>query len=148
DRDTQDASRIRRWKIDLCVDVPLNLFSTLGDPASGVRAKNVNTIDEVPDSSWFTNRVGARPVTPDDVARGPDATTGPASGSWTVTSSKSDGVTPGFTIRDSTGDLWFLKFDPPGYRGMATGSEIVVTKLFWALGYHVPESHIGCLRRQ
>ena len=40
DRDTQDASRIRRWKIDLCVDVPLNLFSTLGDPASGVRAKN------------------------------------------------------------------------------------------------------------
>src|SRR5947208_11801627 len=75
DRDTQDASRIRRWKIDLCVDVPLNLFSTLGDPASGVRAKNVNTIDEVPHSSWFTNRLGSRPATPDAAPNGPEPRT-------------------------------------------------------------------------
>ena len=32
-------------------------------------------------------------------------------------SAKSDGVTPGFTIRDSAGTIWFLKVDPPGYLG-------------------------------
>jgi hypothetical protein len=64
-----------------------------------------------------------------------------------VTSSKSDGVTPGFTVRDASGDRWFLKFDPPGYRGMATGTEVAVTKLMWALGYNVPENHIASLRR-
>src|SRR5206468_3007491 len=58
---------------------------------------------------------------------------------------KLDGVSPGFTITDSARELWFLKFDPLGYRGMGTGSEMVSTKLLWALGYHVPESHIAYL---
>ena len=34
---------------------------------------NVNTIDEVPDSSWFTNRIGTRALTADEVVRGPIA---------------------------------------------------------------------------
>ena len=55
-------------------------------------------------------------------------------------------MTPGFTVRDAAGQVWFLKFDPPGYRGMATGTEVVVTKLFWALGYFVPEVHLASLR--
>jgi hypothetical protein len=49
-------------------------------------------------------------------------------------------------VRDSAGTVWFLKVDPPGYRAMATGTEIVVTKLFWALGYYVPEVHLAVLR--
>ena len=64
---------------------------------------------------------------------------GPAAGTWTIIAAKNDGVTPGFTVRDSADQVWFIKFDPPGYRGMATGTEVVVTKLFWALGYHVAE---------
>ena len=77
---------------------------------------------------------------------GADTGNRPASGDWTIIAAKNDGVTPGFTVRDSTGQMWFLKFDPPGYRGMATGTEVVVTKLFWALGYHLPEVHIATLR--
>jgi hypothetical protein len=64
-----------------------------------------------------------------------------------VTAAKTDGVTPGFTIADATGTRWFLKFDPRGYRGMTTGTEVVVTHLVWALGYHVPENHISRLVR-
>lgn len=146
ERDTQDASKIRKWKIDEGVDIGINLFGKPGDPTPNVRAKSVNTVDEVPDSSWFTNRIGRRPLTLDDIVRGPNATTGPAPGRWMVTSSKIDGVTPGFTIEDALHELWFLKFDPPGYRAMATGSEVVVTKLLWALGYHVPESRIVFFR--
>jgi len=147
-RDTQDASGVVPWEINLVVDLGLNLFGRPGDPALNVRAKNTNTVDEVPDSSWFTNRLGHRPLSVDEVAKGPNTTTGPAPGVWTVTSSKSDGVTPGFTIRDSNRQLWFLKFDAPEYRAMATGTEVAVTKLFWALGYHVPENYIAYLDRE
>jgi hypothetical protein len=146
ERDTQDASAMQPLEVDLLVDLTSNLFTTPGDPAR-VRARNVNTVDQVPDSSWFTNRIGHRGLTAKEIAIGPDMTSGPAAGPWTVTSSKSDGVTPGFTIKDSHNQLWFLKFDPPGYRGMTTGTEVMVTKLMWALGYHVPENHIAYLRR-
>ena len=144
--DSQDAAGVKDRDIDVIYDTLENSFSSPGDQTPNVRAQNVNTIDEVPDSSWFTNRLGARPVTVDELLRGPDTTNGPAPGPWTVISAKSDGVTPGFTIRDSALQVWFIKFDPPGYGAMATGTEVVVTKLFWALGYHVPEAHIATLR--
>ena len=147
EHDTQDASSIKPLEVDLFVDLASNLVSGRNAPVVG-RAANLNTVDEVPDSSWFTNRLGHRPMTPQEIAKGPDTTDGPAAGAWTITSSKSDGVTPGFTVKDSTGQLWFLKFDPPGHRAMATGSEVAVTKLMWALGYHVPENHIAYLRRE
>src|SRR5207342_2434600 len=121
------------------------IASGMNVPAAG-RAKNVNSVDEVPDSSWFTNRAGHRRLTPEDVAKGPDTSDGPAPGTWTITSSKSDGVTPGFTVKDAAGQRWFLKFDPPGYRAMSTGTEVAATKLMWALGYNVPENHIAYMR--
>ena len=55
-------------------------------------------------------------------------------------SAKNDGVMPGFTVRDSAGQVWFIKFDPPGYPAMATGTEVLVARLFWGLG-------ITCRRR-
>ena len=145
--DTEDASGITPLEVSLFVDLAYNFIAGRGEPAD-VRAQNVNTVDEVPDSSWYTNRIGYRPLTAADIARGPNTTDGPAPGAWTVTSSKSDGVTPGFTIKDAGGQRWFLKFDPPGHRGMATGTEVAVTKLMWALGYHVPENHVAYLRRE
>jgi hypothetical protein len=154
DRATEDAAQVKPTEIKLFVDLTSNIARGFSLPAPG-RAANVNTVDEVPDSTWYTNRLGdgpeaarGRALTPRDIATGPDTTRGPAPGRWMVTSSKSDGVTPGFTITDAHGDRWFLKFDPPGYRGMATGTEVAVTKLMWALGYNVPENHIASLRRE
>jgi hypothetical protein len=144
--DSQDASGVAEREIDLVYDTFENSFSWPGDRTPDVRALNVNTVDEVPDSNWFTNRLGSRPIAVNDVLKGPDTTSGPAPGVWTIIRAKGDGVMPGFTIRDSLDQVWFIKFDPPGHRAMATGTEIVVTKLFWALGYHVPEVHIATLR--
>jgi hypothetical protein len=145
ERDSEDASGMKPLEVGLIVDLGYNLLN--GKPGPAVRAMNVNTVDEVPDSSWFTNRIGQRTLTPEEIAVGPDTSNGPAPGQWTVTSSKSDGVTPGFTIKDGSGSTWFLKFDPPGYRGMTTGTEVLVTKLMWALGYHVAENHIAYLHK-
>lgn len=143
--DPLDATYVQPWNIDLLYDLLENMFTHPGDQAENVRAQDINTIDEVPDSSWFTNRIGTIALTAEDVAKGPNVTDGPAPGKWTVISAKSDGVTPGFTIRDEKNLVWFLKFDPPGYRAMATGTEVVVTKLMWALGYFVPENHVARL---
>jgi hypothetical protein len=143
--DSQDASGVQYREIDLAYDTLENLFYTPGDRATNVRALSINTVDEVPDSTWFTNRLGAVSLTSADLVKGPASGTGPAAGPWTVVSAKNDGVSPGFTVRDSAGEVWFIKFDPPGYPAMATGTEVVVSRLFWGLGYHVPEVHLASL---
>jgi hypothetical protein len=142
---TQDVKNAVRYEPDLAYQTIENLFWRPGDQVLGQRAKNVNTVDEVPDGPYFVNRAGRMPLTPAIVARAANTSDGPAPGKWTVVSAKSDGVTPGFTIRDSADQVWFIKFDPPGWRGMATGSEIVAAKLFWAAGYHTAEYHIAQL---
>ena len=140
--DPTDASRVEPFPIHLSWDILSSLFVKEGDQIPRP-AENVNTIDEVPDSSWFTNRAGSRPLTAAEVAKGPDTTSGPVAGRWTIVTGKSEGIRPGFTIVDSKGVRWFLKFDAPGYPEQATGAEVVATKLFWALGYNVAETHVS-----
>ena len=98
---TQDVKTAARYEPDLAYQTLENLFSTPGDPVLGQRAKNINTVDEVPDGPYFVNRAGRMPLTPALVARAANTSDGPAPGKWTVVSAKSDGVTPGFTIRDA-----------------------------------------------
>ena len=142
---TQDVKAATRYEPDLVYQTVANLFGQPGDPVFGQRAKNVNTVDEVPDGPFYVNRAGKIPLTPEIVARASNTSDGPSPGPWTVISAKSDGITPGFTIRDSSNGLWFIKFDPPGWPGMSTGTEVVAAKLFWAVGYHVVEYHIAQL---
>jgi len=144
--DTQDASKAEAREISLTYDAVLNLFVRPGLPVVE-RAEGINTIDEVPDSSWFTNRAGSRALTAEEVLRGPNADAGPAPGKWMV-SRKANGVSPGFTIADPSGRRYFVKFDPPGHPDLGTGAEAVVTRLFYALGYNVPQILISTLRRE
>jgi hypothetical protein len=114
-----------------------------GEPAP---ARNVNTLGEVPDSSWFENRIGVRDLTIEEIARGPATSQGPT-GRWTVISGKSQGITPGFTVRDEAGEVWFVKFDRLEYPVLSTGAEVIATRFFHAMGYFVPETHIAYFRR-
>ena len=85
--DTQDASKVQPKSVNLVYDEGRNLFGNPGDPNMNRRAMSINTIDEVPDSNWFTNRIiSGRPMTVEEVAKGPDTSTGPAPGKWTITS--------------------------------------------------------------
>src|SRR6187402_3677844 len=70
DPETGDASKVAPWKIDLFYDLLLNQFGHPGESGSP-RAMNINTIDEVPNSSWFTNRILAQPLSIADMVRGP-----------------------------------------------------------------------------
>jgi hypothetical protein len=154
DAETQDASMMQPVAIGARFDLIENSLLKAGERLD-IRALNVNTIDEVPDSSWFTNRVGLRlrSSSPRDVfdsaalVKGPGGLP-PAGGAWTIVGLKSEGVTPGFTITDSTGDMFWIKFDPKGFSEMASSAEIISTKLFHAFGYHVPDNYITTLRRE
>ncbi|HEY7442257.1 MAG TPA: hypothetical protein VH701_07555, partial [Vicinamibacterales bacterium] len=140
--ETQDASGVQEWDIDLIFDLALNLFGRPGDSTPNVRAKNVNTIDEVPDSSWFTNRILARPLSVEDVSRGPLTGAGPVPGMWTISRPKEAGAAPGFTMQDAKGETWFVSFDAEGNAEAATGAILVANKIFWALGYWQVENHL------
>jgi hypothetical protein len=140
--ETQDASKVSPWKIDLMYDLVLNQFARPGLPA-GSRAQNVNTVDEVPDSSWFTNRVLARPVSIEETVRGAATSGGPVPGPWVVIAAKTEGAAPGFTIRDSAGVTWFLAFDPKSNPEGATGAAAVASRIFWTLGYYQAEYYIA-----
>jgi len=144
DPETQDASGVRKWVINEAYDFIENSFLDPGEHRD-IRALNVNTLDEVPDSSWFTNRLGTRVMTAEEVETGPIVGTGPAPGTWTIIEGKNEGITPGLTMVDSRGDLYYVKFDPPSNPEMATGAEVISTQFFHALGYHVPENYIAVL---
>jgi hypothetical protein len=145
--ESQDASGVEEWDIELLVDLTMGLFVTPSRAREAVRAGNINTIDEVPDSNWFTNRIGSRPVSIADAVRGPASGTGPASGRWTVTAPKRSGMAPGFTMRDEAGETWFITFDSAGHPEAATGAVMVANKIFWALGYWQVEHYLTSIRR-
>jgi hypothetical protein len=145
DPETQDASNVQAVDVSAQYDLIENSFLGAGD-RTPKRAENVNTVGEVPDSSWFTNRIGRQAMSVADLVKGPDTGKGPAPGTWTILARKSEGVTPGFTIQDSTGEIYWIKFDPKSNPEMASGAEVISTKFFHAFGYHVPENYLATFR--
>jgi hypothetical protein len=137
--ESQDASKVKAYDRPDLYEIFYNLFVTSRHKPSGVRALNVNTIDEVPDSSWFTNRIGASPPTVAEVVRGPIAGPPPDPSRWILIREKTSGAHPGFTARDARGDTFFIEFDPSPFPEGATAAVVVATKIFWALGYNQVE---------
>ncbi len=113
----------------------------LADP---MEAGNVNALDEVPDSTWFTNRHFVSPLSLEELARGPATGQGPdPTGTWMVIGGKESlGLTPGFLIRDRRGDIYLIKFDPPLHPEMTTASEVIAPRFLYAAGYNVPEHYL------
>jgi hypothetical protein len=141
--ESQDASKAQEYEIGSLFEMTHNLFFTSQYKPTNLRAKNINTIDEVPDSNWFTNRIGTAAISTDQIARGPNVGAPPDSSKWVLVREKTAGAHPGFTAKDAKGDTWFLEFDPPYFPEGATGAVAVATKIFWALGYNQVESFIS-----
>ena len=105
-----------------------------------LRAGNVNAYDEVPDSTFFTNRHGRRALSESDLEKGYQEAGGPdLSGNLTVMNSRFDDVLPTFFVSDAKGDKYLLKFDPADSPELATSSEVIASRFYYAIGYHVPQ---------
>ena len=106
-------------------------------------ALDVNTVGEVPDNAWYTNRHALRRMQIPELQKGPGNTTPPSpNGVWTIIGAKSDGVTPGFVIEDANKNRYLLKFDPPGYPELCSAADVIGSKFFYALGYDTPENYV------
>lgn len=109
----------------------------------GGEAVNVNSLDEVPDSSWFENRAGVRELTYEEKHAGfcagqPVLPTEAEPGAWVIDQGKSDGVTPGFRIDAGSRGKFVLKADRLLTPYRASAAEVVGARLYYAAGFHVP----------
>jgi hypothetical protein len=118
---------------------PMSRFFAV-DPAG--RATNVNAFDEVPDSSWFQNRIGKTPMTPEQIARGACddkvLDTAAADGTWIIDQGKPNGFNPGFRVNIPGIGKFMLKADPLTEPDRATGATTVAARLYHAAGYYSP----------
>jgi hypothetical protein len=112
-------------------------------------AVNVNSVDEVPDSSWFSNRLGRTPMSPLEIALGPCTKPSPELAfPWKVTGAKQDGANPGFQITTANGTRYLLKFDDANQPERATAADVVGSKIYHAAGFHVPCNRIVSFRAE
>jgi hypothetical protein len=141
-----DASKVVAVEDTNGYDFVVNTFAAPGERRD-LRAMNVNTIDEVPDSSWFTNRIGRNGMTVADVAKGPDRVDRLSLDGWMVSGGKSTGVQPGFRMTDPRGQLYQIEIDPPSNPELASGAETIGTAFYYAMGYNTVEVYLAEIDR-
>lgn len=112
------------------------------------RARDINALDEVPDSTWFTNRIGVRDLTLDELRVGPNVDASPFDHlPWTITGGKVGGRSLGFTFEDALHRKFLLKFDGAAFPELETGTHVILHRILWAIGFNVPQDFLGHVRR-
>jgi|GEM_PF-2378497 len=114
----------------------INALTFKRSPRSG----DVNSFDHVPGSSWYSPRLGYRTLSTDEILHGPEVN-GPPELPFIVIKVKDSGSNPGLLVKDQRGLIYMLKFDVPGFEGIQTTTDYIVSRLFWAFGYNVPEDY-------
>src|ERR1700752_3321917 len=83
------------------------LWQSFRPPTEKGPSRGVNTLGEVPDSAWYTNRHATRRMTPAQLKRGP-GNENPPEAPFVITGAKTEGITPGFEMRDAKKRLYFV----------------------------------------
>jgi hypothetical protein len=115
----------------------------------GAEAANVNSVDEVADSSWFQNR-GATSVdgaalggcTHDDLL--PDDV---VDGGWTIDHGKDEGATPGFRVTVPDKGKYLLKADNDRQLERNSAASVIGNALYHAAGFNAPCEQVVYVRR-
>jgi hypothetical protein len=101
------------------------------------RALDLNSIDEVPASTWFAlHPAAAAPVALDH------------SGPLQVLDARFDGPDPYFVVRDARGMRYWLDFDAPGAPERRTAAAVVSGRLLRAAGFPALDCDIDAIRRE
>ena len=131
-------------KVQTMYMVPV--FDGLGFPGFET-AHNINAIGEVPNSSWWTNRIGVRDVTPEELAIGPGAGMPAPEPPFTIKRTKVGGMGIGFIVEDAAGNAHIMKFDDPLFPEGESAADIILARLLWGVGYFTPDDQIIHFRR-
>ncbi|MGZ3454957.1 MAG: hypothetical protein ACXVEF_35470 [Polyangiales bacterium] len=103
---------------------------------------NVNALDEVPDSAWFENRIGVKPMTQKQMFFGPcksflDDHEWPE-GSWVIDQGKSSGSSPGFRVKIEGVGKFMLKSDSKEQPERPSAASAIGMRLYHAAGFNAP----------
>jgi hypothetical protein len=146
------VKQVAKQDVDELYDFLDNSFATPRREGKAAKsphsALDVNTLGDVPDSAWYTERHYYHRMSIAELKRGPGNSTPPSAGSWRVISAKSNGVMPGFVIEDAKKNRYVIKFDPPRYPELASAADVVGSKIFYALGYNTPENYVVHFTRE
>lgn len=139
-----DASTVMPMEDTNGYDFLVNTVLNPGEQRD-VRALNVNTLDDVPDSSWFTGRIGRRDMSLAEIVKGPDRYDRVSLDGWVISRDKGTGAQPGFRMRDREGTIYQIEVDPPSNPELATGAEIIGTAFYHAFGYHTVDVYLATI---
>lgn len=106
-------------------------------------AADINSMDDVPASCWFTPRNGRRPLSEHAVERG--NTTYPhldRSEPLRVVAARIDGPEPFLELVEGSGRSCILELDDPSFPEMRTAAAVIAGRLLYAAGYEVLECFI------
>jgi hypothetical protein len=105
-------------------------------------ARNVNALDEVPDSAWFNNRIGTRKPSREELLRGAcsreemlDGFTA-APQSWVIDQGKMNGASPGFRIRVGGKRKFMLKTDTREQPERPSAASAIGAAIYHAVGFN------------
>jgi len=121
------------------------LFRPLSEAAgvvTGGESVDVNSFDEVPDSSWFTNHLGMHPMTLEQFALGdcePSQLIEPegyADGSWLIDHGKMGGSTDGFRVKIPGKGEFLFKADDSADSEHSSAAQTIGATVYSVAGYY------------
>ena len=151
DRDNCDIAKPGEQQVSEMYSILYNSWLRHASPENAALASrdkgalNVNAWDDVPDSSWFTNRMGHRSLSFEDILTGLEGTA-PQDGAWVVERNVEEGYTPKFRIKDAAGKRYWVKFDLREAPERNSAAERISTLVLFACGYNVPFNAITRFR--
>jgi hypothetical protein len=105
-------------------------------------ARNVTAFDEVPDSAWFTNRMGKKKPPVDELIRGAcrvedmldGATADPSS--WVIDQGKPNGASPGFRMKIGGKKKYMFKTDSKEQPERPSAASAIGAAIYHAVGFY------------
>jgi hypothetical protein len=123
-----------------------NMFFRPLSEAVGVEhhgeAVNANSLDEVPDSAWFTNRIGVHSIPQEQFVLGacrPDQMLDPsafADGSWLIDHGKTDGSSPGFRVNIPGKGKYLFKGEVKDEPERPSAASVIGAAAYEAVGFN------------
>jgi hypothetical protein len=116
-------------------------------------AVNATSIDEVADSAWFTNRIGIRPMSLEELTHGAckpsqviEHPEDAPDGSWVIDHGKDNGASAGFRIKIAGKGKYLLKTDAPGVE-RGTAASAVGAAAYSAVGFYTTCERVVYVKR-
>ncbi|MFT3692766.1 MAG: hypothetical protein QM831_06475 [Kofleriaceae bacterium] len=116
-------------------------------------ARNVNAFDEVPDSSWFTNKPRDEHTRDDapgackaaDMLPSPDQV---QPGEWVIDHGKDNGSTLGFRINIKGKGKFMLKADDEGLPERASAASVIGAAIYDEVGYYTSCEQVTFFKKE